>query len=225
MSAPAFQSALARLIVDEDFQARVLAGEPGALAGDLTDLERRRLRAVAGDRGLGITRTLHKGFRLGKVLALVPLTCRLLGDDRVAQELRSFWRGRLPTSFYFVEETIDFCDHLLAECRSGGEVAAVDYLPEVVAYERAALELQRSRPDGDEPPPQTVELAHDPATLIGYLSRGAIPTEVPERRCRLVGRRTAGGELEWKIVDGDRRQAPLSAPPVDRPTRRPLSAC
>ncbi len=210
MSAAAFQTALARLVVDPDFGARLAAGDPDALAGDLTELERERLRAVAADPGLAPTRTLHKGFRLGKVLALVPLTCRLLGDDLLAREIRAFWRGRPPTSFYFVDETIDFCDHLLARAGRG---LRVRYLTEVVAYERATLEIERPRPEGEEVPAQSVEFRHDPATLIAALSRGEVPARLRRRRCRLVGVRTPAGEASWSVVEaGSGRNLPAAAP-------------
>src|SRR6266545_6479460 len=88
----AFQAALARLLVDGDFRDEVRArGEP-ALDADLTALERRRVVAVASDAGLEITRTLHDGWRLSKALLMLPMTCALLGHERLARELRDFWR-------------------------------------------------------------------------------------------------------------------------------------
>lgn len=150
MSLPAFQTALARLIVDSDFRRAVRQQGAAALASELTGRERQRLLTVASDPGLEITRTLHKGFRLGKLLAQLPLTCTLLGEEILAREIDAFWQQRLPVSFYYLEEAIAFCDHLLGRARAELDLP---YIEEIVAYERAGLELQRARPGGETPEP------------------------------------------------------------------------
>ena len=66
MTALAFQTALARLIVEPDFRDAVRGEGASALPGSLTALEASRLVTIAHDRGLDMNRTLHKGFRLGK---------------------------------------------------------------------------------------------------------------------------------------------------------------
>lgn len=197
MSAPVFQSALARLIVDPDFRDAVRAQRETALPGPLTALERERLLAVSVDAGLDITRTLHKGFRLGKLLTHLPLTRVLLDRETLAREVGEFWRRRPPVSFYFLEEALAFCDYLLERRRAGD--LEVRYLDEITAYERAALELQRARPDGSPPPPQTVDFHHDPLPLIAALARGEVPAAAAARRCQLVGTRD-DGRLAWHLL-------------------------
>jgi hypothetical protein len=197
VSAPAFQSALARLIVDPDFRDDVRERRVDALAADLTPLERERLLVVSVDPGLDITRTLHKGFRLGKLLTYLPLVRALFDRDTLAREVGEFWRRQPPVSFYFLEEAVAFCDYLLERIEEGE--LDLPYLEEIAAYERAALELQRSRPDGSPPPPQTVAFRHDPLPLIAALAQGEVPAAATERRCWLLGARQEG-QLEWRLA-------------------------
>jgi hypothetical protein len=195
MSAAVFQSALARLVVDPDFRNAVRGRGAEALPDGLSDLERERLLAVAVDPGLDITRTLHKGFRLAKLLAWIPLTCAVLGREVRTREVEEFWKRRLPVSFYYLEEAVAFCDYLLERVREGLDIS---YLEEVAAYERASLELRRARPASEVVDSQTVELRHDPEVLLGALARGEDLAGVPEMPCRLVGRRVEGG-VEWRL--------------------------
>lgn len=200
MSLPVFQSALARLIVDPDFRDDVRARGEAALPSDLSGRERERLLAVCADPGLDITRTLHKGFRLGKLLGQLPLTRLLLDRDTMAKEVGEFWRRRLPVSFYYLEEALAFCDYLMERMGSGD--LAVPYLAEITAYERATLELQRSQPNGSAPPLQAVEFHHDPLPLIGSLARGEVPLAAAERHCWLLGSRE-NGALQWHLMPAD----------------------
>jgi len=198
MTAAAFQSGLAKLIVDPCFRERVADEGDAALPSGLDDLERRRLLAVAADPGLAITAKLHRGFRLGKLLTLLPLSFALIDRGTAAGELELFWRRRPPAGFYFLEEAVAFCDHLLARLEQGDLEAPL--LAEIAAYERAALELQRARPEGEETPEQRVSFEHDPLPLIADLAAGRAPAPIP-RRCQLVGRRTPEAEIEWRLVE------------------------
>lgn len=231
MSAAVFQSALSRLICEADFAAEVVARGESVLPPELTGVERRRLVAVAGDPGLRVTRTLHQGFRLSKLLNLLPLTFTLLGRDVARREVAAFWRRRPSMGFYFLEEAVAFCEHLLegwAEAGVPDAGPATPYLVEVVDYERAGLELQRARPAGEAVPPQWVEFRHDPLPLLAELGRGRVPAEAEERHCAMLGRRvpaapageaarteaagtetvcTPGerreGGVEWHLVEGE----------------------
>ena len=197
MTAAAFQNAVARLIVDEPFRARVRAEGEVALPGRaLTAAERRRLLAAAADPGMEITATLHRGFRLSKLLGRLPLTFELLDPAVSRRELDAFWAERPPKSFYYIEEAIAFSDYLARHA----ERLAIPYLAEVVAFERAGLELQRARPDGSPPPPQRVAFEHDPTPLIEAIAAGKVPESLPRRPCELVGRRV-GGDTEWTLTE------------------------
>jgi hypothetical protein len=166
-----------------------------ALREDLSELERVRLVAIAKDPGIDVTRTLHKGFRLAKLLAWVPLTCAVIPRDVLAREVGDFWQQRPPVSFYFLEEAAAFCEYVLRRDLE------VPYLAEVAAYERASLELQRARPAGEAAPLQVVDFLHDPEVLLASLARREVPPELPEQTCRLIGVRTEGG-VEWGVARG-----------------------
>ncbi len=193
MTAQAFQAAMVRLIVEPDFRDAVRADGASALPGELTPLEASRLVAIAGDRGLDINRTLHKGFRLGKLRALLPLTCAALTTARLAREVALFWQTHPPASFSFLPEALEFCAFL--EQRPLRSV----YLAEVLAFERATLELERARLD--ESPPQSVRFRHDPVRLLGTLAAGRRPRGVRERPCLLLGSKCGDAPARWTLVD------------------------
>lgn len=204
MSQASFQAALGRLVTDRLFREQARAGTAAATAADLTDRERRRLAAIVSDRGLEITATLIRSFRLGKLLTLLPLTRTLLGRRRFVGAAEHFWAGHPPVSFYLVEETLAFCDYLGARLRSGWRVP---YLAEVVAYERAMLDLRRLRVDGRPPAPQRLVFRHDPARLLEALAAGQRPRRVPVRPCVFVGCLTTMGEVEWSLDPEDSRRS------------------
>jgi hypothetical protein len=192
VSAASFQTALARLVVDPTYREAVRAKEDAPF-DELDPIERRRLRAVAATPGLDITCKVHQGWRLGKLYTMVPLTCALLGEERLELEVHAFWRSRAPRSFYFRDEAIEFCDHLA----SGPPLT---YLEEVLGYERAVLDLRRPFLPGEPARRVTVEFRHDPATLLSTLQAGEPPGAIPERRCRLIGSVSRDAPIEWKLV-------------------------
>jgi hypothetical protein len=194
VSTQAFQTALARLIVDPDFRDAVRAGDHDALGTGLSARERGRLDRIAHDPGLDINRTLHKGFRLGKLRAMLPLTCRLLGPARLSREVAAFWKQGPPSSFSFIPEALEFCDFL------AGRRLRTKYLEEVMAYERAALELDRARPD--LAPAQRVSFRHDPSALLATLAEGRRPRAIAPRRCTALGARGNDGQVHWRLLDG-----------------------
>ena len=215
---------MARLVVDMEFRDRVRALGDDSLDGDLTTLERRRLKAIASDRGLDATSTLYKGFRLSKLYAMLPRTCALLGKQRLAREVRLYWAARISVSLYFFAEAFAFCDHLLARLHAGLRVA---YLDEVMAYERACLELQRPRGNADDAPaPQFVKFQHDPEILLDRLSRGRKPRAMPALNCILLGELDENDKVQWHLLEDKakprRRGTPTHAPTsttMDKPQR------
>lgn len=197
MTQRSFQTTVARLVIDPDFRDQVRAYGAMALDGDLTALEQERVLSVVCDNGLDSTRTLHKSFRLTKIYTMLPLTRALLGPARLARELGVFWKEELPVSHYFPEEAIAFCGFLQNRLRSG---LRIKYLEEVVAYERANLELRQPRTNGTSPEPQSVKFDHDPASLFTQLLSGKPPRAVPPLSCRLVGSLRQDGEVQWDFA-------------------------
>jgi hypothetical protein len=194
MSLPAFQSALLRLIVNPAFRDAVRA--PGALpASDLTVVEANRLRRIAADPGLDTNRTLHKGFRMGKLRTLLPLTCTLLGPKRLGREVAAFWQRQPPAGFSFLPEALEFIAFLRKRR------LRVRYLDEVLAYEHATLELERARTGAA--PPQRVVFEHDPAMLLSALAQGRRPRGVPQRRCVAIGLRDRRQQVQWALMERD----------------------
>jgi len=205
MSLVDFQSAMAQLVIDQRFRTRVKrTGEAAIHTGgtyDLTPTERRRLAAAARDPGFSITETMYRGFRIGRVVKTLPLTFALLGERRIASELRRFWRVQPPTTVFYVDEALAFCDYLRG--RIGARGLRGVYLEEVLEYERAGILLQRRDREGQLPHRQGVQFRHDPFLLLQALRDGVHPRAIPLRRTLLVGERTANGIL-WKMADGHR---------------------
>ena len=195
LSQQTFQASLARLVLEPGYRAQVRSEGETALGPGHTRLERRRLVGVAADPGLDLTAYLVRSFRLGKLLTLLPLTRTLMGSRRFAEEAQRYWDASPPSSFYFLEEALGFCDHLLR--RVGRRTLRVKYLDEVVAYERAMLELRRVRPEGDPAGPQHVRFRHDPAILLESLAAGRRPRGVAERRFDLVAVVDDQGDVQW----------------------------
>jgi len=137
----AFQSALARLVMDPAFRNQVRAEGPRAAGGTLTPVERRRLAAAAADPGMDAVRIVHKGFRLAKLLSMLPATCAVLGEEGMAREVPAFWLLRPSRGRHYAEEAEAFCAYLEMRLRAG---LTVPGLAAVIVVERARLR-QRER--------------------------------------------------------------------------------
>ena len=216
MSLRDFQSNLARLVALPGFRQSVQAQGERALGGHLDPRERARLLAVAADPGLVVTSTLVASFRLGKLLQWLPLTRVLLGNRALVREAQQFWRRWPPTSFYAAEEVLAFCDHLQRRRRR-----PVPGLGDIVALERALLELGRPRPDGETAPAQVVRFRYDAAAMLDALTAGRRPRHLGAR-ARACGVRVEGqedGTVRWTaLVSGARSPRPT----LRRTRRSPL---
>lgn len=190
MSTAVFQSLLAQLVVNPALGEQMRTEGIDAKA-DLSALERQRLLHVAADPGLAVNHTLHRGFRLGKIKALLPLTTSLLRGAPLQTALERFWARYPPRTFYFLPEAIEFCGFLQSHPTRS------KYLREVAAFERAQLELQRARLDA--PPPQTVHFAHNPSELLRLLAAGRMPRGLAPRRCTAVGQLDDQGQVRWVL--------------------------
>jgi hypothetical protein len=198
MSEAAFQSAFVRLITDVGFRDMFRAGGAAPIATDgLTQAEARDLAKLANSPGLDVMRKLHLGFRLNKLFSTLPLTCRLLGNQRLAEEAGRFWQARPSSSFYFVEEAEAFIDYLYSRLDEGMRVS---YLSDVLAYEAALLILRRPRQPEEEPTAVTVEFRNDPQVLLSALQSGERPRRVPRRRTLLLGSLDERGEVRWTMA-------------------------
>lgn len=197
MSLQVFQSTLARLVTDPGFRDHVRTGGEPAPGADLSDRERQRLLAAARDPGLRLTAELIGGARLGRILQLLPLTRRMLGDARLVQEARSFWRENPPRTSDALEEALLFCDYLLGRAGRG------PFVKEVVHFERVQLEVRRVRPEGEEVPVQEVFFRHDPRDVLGPLAEGRPPRQARRWYGRLRARPGADGTVEWTRVEVD----------------------
>jgi hypothetical protein len=197
VSLPDFQACLARLITEAELSVRVAAEGSSAFgARVLTDRESRRLRAIAGSRGLTVTRKLHRGFRLGKLLSMLPLTCARLGDEVLGQEATAFWRERPSRSFYFWEEAISFCDFLAARAAAGEH--PLPFLAEVVRYERASLLLQCA-PERLSEPAVALLWPADPRPVLQALAASEPVPALPATPHLMVGERSADGQVTWTL--------------------------
>jgi hypothetical protein len=188
MSLAAFQTQLARLISDP-----AAAADPNFTAlPDLSAHERSRLLAIARSPGLAITQKLHRGFRVGKLLSLLPLSCALLGETALADLAQLFWRACPSRSFHFWEEATEFAEFVLAQDEP------VRHLAEVVSYERASLRL---RCEAEAPGARIVLLwPVDPRPVLLALSRGETVPPLPQDPHALVGQFSAESGLRWELA-------------------------
>jgi hypothetical protein len=204
MTLEVFQTTLVRMIADPAFRDLVREGCTKAMPADLTEREACRLRTIAASSGLDVNRMLHKGFRLGKLRALLPLTCQALGSKRLGREASAFWLVHPPTSFYYLPEAIQFCDFLMTRPRFGA------YVEDVVSYERATLELQRARVG--RPPEQTIRFRCDPGELLASLAAGIRPRRIRQRDCIAIGDLDPDGKVRWELRDVTSQPGSSTAP-------------
>jgi len=197
VSQQSFQATLTRLVLDPDFRDLLRTEGIAAGANDLTEVERKRLVTILDDKGLDVTRVLHKSFRLTKLYSALPLTRRLIRPTRLAELIGDFWDANPPISHYFIDEAIAFCDFLEDRIQSGLDVK---YLAEIVRYERANLSLRRPQ-NANSRASVSVEFGYDPIILFRKLANGTRPRAVPERKCSLVGSVNEKGEVEWRLSE------------------------
>jgi len=113
-------------------------------------------------------------------------------------------------SFYFLEEATSFCEFL--GDRLGEELDA-EALRDVVAFERAGLELQRALPPAEAPTPQVVRLQYHPDDLFAAVASNAELAGLQRHPSLLIGARDRDGGVKWVVADDGRqvdRLGPLS---------------
>ena len=119
--------------------------------------------------------------------------CRWEFSADFLPRFRPYCQANPPSSFSFLPEALEFCSFLeRRRLRS-------TYLGEVLAYERATLELERARVG--PAPAQSVRFRHDPVRLLGDLAAGRRPRAVPARPCVLLGSKDGDAPVRWTLVD------------------------
>jgi hypothetical protein len=177
----------------------LVSGSPATDAGQaagLSDEEQQQLDGVAEQRGLATVRMLYQSWRLTKVLTLLPLTIEMLGDQAPVL-LTEFWRHRPARGPYFVEECLALL-HFIDE-RAGTFGAS---LRDVMAFERARLEMREAVSGGREHVSALVELDHDAAAVFRAARAGDASAELPAGPTTLRGDLWADGTERWAVVGG-----------------------
>lgn len=202
MSTAAFQSAFVRLVTDPHFREAVQRGQ---IPEAVTDgMERDQLASLAAQPGIAAIRVVYRGFRLNKILAMLPLTGLLLGERRLSGELELFWKDQPSGSFYYVEEANRFCEFLWTRLDEGLDIP---YLRDVLLYEQASLRLQKAVGEGRELLLR-IELNYPPA-FLEELSEGRLPEDVPPQPTSLLGVAADQKPIRWFVLDSD-NPLPLS---------------
>lgn len=207
MMSPGFQAAFTRLVTDLAFREAV---QRGRLPADLTDDgERRHLAALATQPGLAAMRVVNRSFRLNKVLAMLPLTGRVLGEALLAEVLDRYWIETPSASFYYFQEAGRFCDHLWERIERGELDRPL--LRDVLLYEQASIRLQQAATEGRELLLQ-VDFDHHPAFLEELSAGRAVPANVSPSPTAALGVARGGASIQWLVLDPTR---PLPLFPVD----------
>ena len=209
MSLHDFQRALTAMTLDARLANEVHARGAKALSDyRLTPREERRLLAVVRQPGMALNCTLARANRFGAIHDAFPMTCRLLGPD-LRGVLDALWSGRSPDNYQLSGEELPFVQAVEARLAAGA--CTSPYVAEVLAYERACLELallarHAASPMAQPPASRWVDFSHDPRELLGALGQSTLPPpDLPVEAYRV---RVAldGGELEtttFKVVPGD----------------------
>ena len=143
---------------------------------DLTERERRRLLAIAGQPGMRVNTAIHRANRLSPLNQTLPFTCFLL-DEQLEPLLERYWSANLTENLQIPAECERFAAFLDTEIHAGR--VAGRYLEEVLAFERACAELrfltaeelrQRASPySGPSALVRIVTFRHNPEALLGAL--------------------------------------------------------
>jgi hypothetical protein len=199
MSLQDFQRALTAMTLDAGLANEVHARGTPALSGyDLTPREERRLLAVVRQPGMALNCTLARANRFAAIHDAFPMTCRLLGPD-LRGVLDALWSARSPDNYQLSGEELPFAEAVEARLAAGP--CASPYLAEVLAYERACLDLAirlrgAAQPQALRSEPRWTDFAHDPRPLFAALGRAELPPpDLPLERYR-VRVTLIGDELE-----------------------------
>lgn len=194
-----FQRALTAMTLDPALANDVHAHGASALAAfSLTPREARRLAAVARQPGMALNCTLARANRFGSIHNAFPMSCLLLGSD-LRPVLDALWSGRDPANYQLSGEEAGFADLVAAGIADG--TIDREYLGDMLAYERACLELAlplrlEADPSSLDPESRWVDFCNDPRILLDALERLTLPPpHLPMQRFKMRITRI-DGELE-----------------------------
>jgi hypothetical protein len=190
MTLAAFQDAFARMVLSPALCVRARAEGVAAFEGfDLTPLEARRLAAIATQPGMKITCILARANRLSSLVGALPLTCALLKPE-LSHWLDRYWDEQPMTTLQALPAGESFGRFLQREIEQGQ--LTVRYAADVLAFELAALDLQRmahteSASATDAARLRIVEFPFDPSPLLTALAQHEpVPEELGSQRTQVV---------------------------------------
>jgi len=206
MNSPAFQAAFVKLVTDREFREAIRNGQ---FPDDLDDEdERSSLAALAAAPGIAAMRVVHRSFRLNKVLALLPLTGRVLGEQRLSDELERYWKDTPSASFYYFEEAGRFCAYLEDRFERGELEGAL--LRDALIYEGACIRLRHAASEARRLVLEA-DFEHHPAVLAD-LAAGQIDVDaVVPCPTTAWGIAQETGDVHWYVRNADGDAAPGEA--------------
>lgn len=171
MSLRSYQRAQVAMVLDREVAHRVARGDLAPWDADLSPRERDRLVAQATDAGLALSRKLHKGWRLTKLLTLLPVTFRV-GDPVLLSDLvDAYWRDHLPQGLYFEAEAAGFAAYVADRVPAGTAVR------DAALLECALLAVGQRGPSAEQEASIELRLAHDPRRLLSGSPAGDDPSQ------------------------------------------------
>ena len=140
MALEVYQEIFSRMVASLAFRERVVHRPDEVLNGlDLTQLERRRLLALAADPGMPVNTAIHRANRLSPLDQTLPFTLFLLGE-RLRAVLERYWTENPSENLQSPVECERFAAFLTGEVRAGR--LSDPYLEEVLEFERVCTELR-----------------------------------------------------------------------------------
>jgi hypothetical protein len=213
VSVRGFQQALCDLIASPQLCLQVRVDPDGALAGyDLSERDRRRLKAVSLQPGMSVNCTLYRVNRITPLYSMLPRSCLLLGDG-LSEHASAFWDSQ-ATDMQFGPEIERFAEFLRGRVADGA--VRSPYLLEVLDFELAVNALRfaprqrliaelEERQAGDRwelhPLLRVVPFAHDPSALLAALAQGGAPPDELEHGDFHLLLDATGPELELRSID------------------------
>lgn len=216
MSLRDFQRALTSMTLDVRLANAVHAQGAGALAQyELSPREARRLAAVVRQPGMALNCSLARANRFGSIHTAFPMSCVLLGRQ-LRGVLDALWSERVPDNVQLQGEEQAFAERvqrlIVHAGVAGNEPGLSEYLPAILAYERACLELAQlvrhaARPELAPQQSRWVAFSHDPQLLFAALEQAQTPAP---------GLPRADYRVRITLVDGDLEVTTFEMP---RPAR------